>query len=188
VLFLVALGTAADIVLSRSSRAGVWSKPTRIPLGPRGRSTDFVLPAFAVDPRFKNRLALAFYALTSPDCSDPRCRLVAGLATSVTGGKRWHRVWTSSPMRLGWLADTSQGQMVGDYFGLTFSGGRALALVVLADAARRTVQRGALRRLDCAALTAGQPAQRRGSSRLGEHDPGEDRRAAAPTEPAEPVT
>ena len=33
--------------------------------------------------------------------------------------------------RLDWLADTSQGRMVGDYFGLTFTGGRALAVVVL---------------------------------------------------------
>jgi hypothetical protein len=120
-----------DIVFSRSSHAGVWSKPVRIPLGQPRRSTDYVLPAFAVDPRFKNRLALAFYALSRPDCSDPGCRLVAGLATSVTGGRRWRRVWTSSPMRLQWLADTSQGRMVGDYFGLTFTGGRALALVVL---------------------------------------------------------
>lgn len=125
-----------DIVLSRSSRAGVWSRPTRIPLGPRGRSTDYLLPAFAVDPRFKTRLALAFYALTSPDCADVGCRLVAGLATSVTGGRRWRKVWTSSPMRLGWLADTSQGRMVGDYFGLTFTGGRALALLVLPRAPR----------------------------------------------------
>jgi hypothetical protein len=133
-------GTLWEPATTSSSRVprarACEAKPTRIPLGPRGRSTDFVLPAFAVDPHFKNRLALAFYALTSPDCSDPRCRLVAGLATSVTGGKRWHRVWTSSPMRLGWLADTSQGQMVGDYFGLTFSGGRALALVVLARTPR----------------------------------------------------
>ena len=120
-----------DIVLSRSSRAGAWSKPARIPLGPLGKRTDYVLPAFAVDPQFKSRLALAFYALTSPDCSGPGCRLVAGLATSVTGGRRWRRVWTSSPMRLDWLADTSQGRMVGDYFGLTFTGGRALAVVVL---------------------------------------------------------
>lgn len=120
-----------DIVLSRSSRAGVWSRPTRIPLGPRGRSTDYVLPAFAVDPRFKARLALAFYTLTNPDCSDRRCRLAAGLATSVTGGRRWRRAWTSNPMRLGWLADTSQGRMVGDYFGLTFTGARTLALLVL---------------------------------------------------------
>jgi hypothetical protein len=125
-----------DIVLSRSTRASVWSKPVRIPLGPMRRTTDFILPALAVDPRFKARLALAFYALTSPDCSDPSCRLVAGLATSVTGGKRWRRIWTSSPMRLGWLADTSQGRMVGDYFGLTFSGGRALAVVVLPHARR----------------------------------------------------
>jgi hypothetical protein len=58
--------------------------------------------------------------------------LVAGLATSVTGGKRWRRAWTSSPMRLTWLADTSQGRMVGDYLGLTFTCGRALAVVVLA--------------------------------------------------------
>jgi hypothetical protein len=121
-----------DIVLSRSSRPGAWSKPVRIPLGPTGRKTDFVLPALAVDPRFKVRLALAFYALTSPDCSAPSCRLVAGMATSVTGGNRWRRVWTSSPMRLGWLADTSQGRMAGDYFGMTFSGGRALAVVTIA--------------------------------------------------------
>ncbi len=121
-----------DIVLSRSPRPGAWSKPVRIPLGPSRGKADFVLPAIAVDPRFKARLALAFYSLTSPDCSGSSCRLVAGLATSVTGGKRWRRVWTSSPMRLTWLADTSQGRMVGDYFGLTFTGGRALAVVVLA--------------------------------------------------------
>ncbi len=37
-----------DIVLARSSRAGVWSKPIRIPLGPARRSTDYILPASAV--------------------------------------------------------------------------------------------------------------------------------------------
>lgn len=125
-----------DIVLSRSSRAGAWSKPVRIPLGSARRRADFVLPALTVDPRFKARLALAFYALSSPDCSAPTCRLVAGVATSMTGGKRWRRVWTSSPMRLDWLADTSQGRMVGDYVGMTFTGGRALAVVVLPRAPR----------------------------------------------------
>jgi hypothetical protein len=35
-------------------------------------------------------------------------------------------------MRLAWLAETSSGRMLGDYFGSVFAGGRAVSVVSLA--------------------------------------------------------
>jgi hypothetical protein len=126
---------ANDIVLARSPSPGVWTEPQRVPLGPLIASTDFVLPAIAVQPDTRGvgaHLALAYYALTTPDCSGVGCELTAGFATSLTAGRSWQAASVGNPMKLDWLAPTSIGRMVADYVAAVFVPGRAVGIFALA--------------------------------------------------------
>jgi hypothetical protein len=124
-----------DIVWSRSTAAGRWTAPRRIPLGPVRAATDFVLPDIAVSG---NRLALTYYAVSSADCTEANCLLDVFLVTSKTAGRRWAkpRRLNARRMRLDWLAQTSSGRMVGDYVATVFSGKRVVSVHVQAGPAR----------------------------------------------------
>jgi hypothetical protein len=126
---------ANDIVLARSLVPGVWSQPQRIPLEPLTGTKDFVLPAVAVQPETHSagaHLSLAYYSLSTPDCSGENCELTAGLATSLDAGQTWRTTAVGSPMRLDWLAPTVYGRMVGDYVAAVFVPGRAVGIYSLA--------------------------------------------------------
>jgi hypothetical protein len=129
---------ADDAVLARSSAGSRWTRPQRIPLVPRTSATDVVLPTLGVDPTGRGRLVLTYYTLTRAGCASTACRLNAWQTTSRTAGSRWTRPrrLNRTPMRLAWLAATSSGRMVGDYFGAVFTGGRAVSLSSLARAPR----------------------------------------------------
>jgi len=120
-----------DIVWSRSTAAGTWTPVRRIPLGPLGSRTDFVLPDLAVAG---TQLALTYYAVSSPDCTEATCSLDTYLVSSKTGGARWSKPRRLNPrsMRLTWLAQTSSGRMVGDYTGTVFAGKRIVSVHVQA--------------------------------------------------------
>lgn len=126
---------ADDIVWSRSTAAGSWTAARRVPLGPVRSRTDFVLPDLAVSG---SKLALTYYAVSSADCTEANCLLDVFLVTSKTAGRRWAkpRRLNTRRMRLGWLAQTSSGRMVGDYVGTVFSGNRVVSVHVQAGPAR----------------------------------------------------
>jgi hypothetical protein len=126
-----------DIVWTRSTRPGSWTRPRRVPLGPLRGLTQFTLPDLAVDPASRGaraRLALSYYALSNPNCTERTCLLDVYLVTSRTGGSRWTRPRRLNPrrMRLTWLAQTNSGRMVGDYTGTVFSGRRVVSVHVQA--------------------------------------------------------
>jgi hypothetical protein len=126
--------TGHDVVLTRSAGRGAWTTPVRVPLGPQD-SADYLLPALGVDEQSRGdgaRVALAYYSLSSYDCGGDSCRVLAGLATSVTGGRTWHVDLVGQPMRLSWLAPTSIGHMLGDYVASVFVPGRAVGIFALA--------------------------------------------------------
>jgi hypothetical protein len=129
---------ADDAVFARSSSGSTWTRPQRIPLVPRTTATDVVLPSLGVDPSVRGRLVLTYYTLTAAGCAPTACRLNAWQATSHTAGSRWSRPrrLNAAPMRLAWLAGTSTGRMVGDYFGSVFAGNRAVSVFSLARAPR----------------------------------------------------
>jgi hypothetical protein len=129
---------ADDAVLARSSAGSTWTRPQRIPLVPRTSATDVVLPSLGVDPATRGRLALTYYTLAPAGCAPTACRVNAWQSSSRTGGSRWTppRRLNTTPMRLAWLAATSSGRMVGDYFGAVVTGGRAISVVSLARAPR----------------------------------------------------
>jgi hypothetical protein len=128
---------ADDIVWSRSTAPGRWTRPRRVPLGPLRSRIDFVLPELAVDPASRGaraRLALTYYALNHADCTEVNCLLDVYLVTSRTAGTRWARPRRLNPqrMRLTWLAQTTSGRMVGDYMGTVFVGRRVVSVHVQA--------------------------------------------------------
>ena len=64
------------------------------------------------------------------------CQLNVGYISSADGGTHWSppTQLNSTALKLNWLADTSQGRMVGDYISTSFSGSAAVPTFVLASA------------------------------------------------------
>jgi hypothetical protein len=124
-----------DIVWSRSTAPGVWTPVRRIPLAPVTSPLDLTIPDLTA---LGKRLALAYYALSSADCTETNCLLDAYLVTSSTAGARWAKPRRMNParMRLTWLAQTVSGRMVGDYTGVVMSGKRVVSVHVQARAPR----------------------------------------------------
>jgi hypothetical protein len=122
-----------DIVVSRSDAPRRWTAVRRIPLGSLRADTEFALPDLAVDPSSRGaraRLALTYYTLSSAQCAGADCRLDVYLVTSKSAGTRWTKPRRLNPtrMRLGWLAQTASGRMVGDYMATVFAGKRVVSL------------------------------------------------------------
>jgi len=110
---------SSDLVLSTSSDGTTWSPVQRIPIDPVGSGVDHFIPGLAVDRTTTGNvahLALAFYSFTQTNCTLATCNLNVGFVSSVNGGKSWSRnAQLAGPMKLTWIAQTSQGRMVGDY-------------------------------------------------------------------------
>jgi hypothetical protein len=111
--------SSSDLVLSTSSDGVTWSPVQRIPIDPVGSGVDHFIPGLAVDRTTAGNsahLALAFYYFTQANCALTACSLNVGFVSSVNGGKSWSRSERlAGPMKLTWIAQTSQGRMVGDY-------------------------------------------------------------------------
>jgi hypothetical protein len=129
---------SADIVLA-TSRDGVrWNAPTRVPTGPF--EGFYFLPALAVDPATSGtnaRLALLYHSMSPSHVCDPTSGCLGidvRMVTSTNGGRSW-----TSPRRLNafsmppfWMADTSLGRMLGDYFSVSWVRGSPIAVFSLA--------------------------------------------------------
>ena len=169
-------GAANDIVLSTSSDGTTWSDVRRIPIDPVGSGVDHFIPGLAVDrttagPR--TQLALAYYFYPSADCTAATCQLEVGFTSSRDAGRHWSNPHTlAGPMRLDWLANTTQGVMVGDYISTSMLAGQHRAVPVFAEAtpptgtvfdepmaaARQTVRGGSIPMIDDPVLfTGGSP-------------------------------
>ena len=111
--------SSSDLVLSTSSDGVTWSSVQRIPIDPVGSGVDHFIPGLAVDRATAGNaahLALAYYYFTQANCALTACNLNVGFISSVNGGKSWSRSERlAGPMKLTWIAQTSQGRMVGDY-------------------------------------------------------------------------
>lgn len=124
---------ANDIVMSTSTNGTTWSTVTRIPTDAVGSGIDHVIPGIAVDPSTSGssaHLGLAFYYCAST------CQLQVGFVSSTNGGASWSSktTLTSTPIDLSWIANTSQGRMVGDYISTSFANGNAFPIFAVATA------------------------------------------------------
>jgi BNR repeat-like domain len=116
--------TSNDLVLSESADGINWSPPARIPIDPVNSGADHFIPGLAVDPHTAGdhaRLALTYYSYPNAACTLATCELNVGFISSTDGGSTWSEpLELAGPMRLGWLPDTTQGLMVGDYISTSF--------------------------------------------------------------------
>jgi hypothetical protein len=131
--------SANDIVMSTSTNGTTWSAVTRIPSDPVGSGVDHFIPGLAVDKLTSGstaHLVLAFYYYPNASCSSTTCQLDIGYSSSTNGGSNWtSTINITGPMTLSWLANTTQGRMVGDYISTSFNGsGTAFPVFAVASA------------------------------------------------------
>ena len=130
--------SANDLVFSTSSDGVNWSAVTRIPLDPVGSGVDHFIPGLAVDKSTSDgsaHLVVTFYFYPNANCTTATCQLDVGYATSADGGATWtSNTQVAGPMSLSWIANTSQGRMVGDYISTSFVGGPAFPAFEVASA------------------------------------------------------
>jgi hypothetical protein len=125
-----------DLVLIRSTDGDNWSSPMRIPIEITSQNIDVFLPTLAIDPTAAAppRMALTYYFYPTSACDVTTCRLHAAAVTSMDGNTWSEPVGLAGPMPLDWLAETSSGPMVGDYFGTVFANGFVFPVITVANA------------------------------------------------------
>lgn len=125
-----------DLVMSSSTDGQHWTAVSPIRIPGASRTSDDVIPALAADPSVSNgpaHLALTYYAYRTADCGPSSCQLDVALITSDDAGTTWTRPTVlAGPMNLTWLANTTQGRMVGDYISTSYSGGVPVPVFALA--------------------------------------------------------
>jgi hypothetical protein len=127
-----------DIVYSASSDGVAWSAVTRVPIDSTRSGVDHFIPGLAVDRSTSGssaHLGLAYYFYPVSSCTASTCQLDAGFISSGDGGASWAAATAvAGPMTLSWLANTTQGLMVGDYISTSFAGGTAHPVIAVANA------------------------------------------------------
>jgi hypothetical protein len=128
--------TSNDIIMSTSTNGTSWSAPTRVPIDAANSAADHFVPGIGVDPSSSGstaRIGLTYYYYPVASCTTSTCRLDVGFVSSSDGGSTWSApTQVAGPMRIPWLADTSQGRMVGDYVSTSVAGGSSFPFFALA--------------------------------------------------------
>jgi hypothetical protein len=128
--------SANDIVMSTSTDGQTWSPVARVPIDPTDSGVDHFIPGIGADRASFGagaRLALSYYYYPVSGCNASTCQLTAGFVSSLDGGATWSAPkQISAPMNLSWIANTSQGRMVGDYISTSFAGGYAFPVFAIA--------------------------------------------------------
>jgi hypothetical protein len=127
-----------DIVFITSNDGLSWSSVRRVPIHSIGTTFDHFIPGLGVNKATSGstaRLGLAYYFYPQGNCGFSTCQLGVGFISSQNGGVSWSAPRTlASSMNLSWLANTSQGRMVGDYISTSWSGGTAHPVFAIASA------------------------------------------------------
>jgi hypothetical protein len=128
---------ANDIVMSKSTSETTWGPVTRVPIDATTSAVDHFIPGIGVDRSTSGataRVGLTYYFYPNRSCTAATCQLDVGFISSVNGGSSWSpATQLAGPMTLSWLANTSQGRMVGDYISTSIrNGARAFPVVTVA--------------------------------------------------------
>jgi hypothetical protein len=125
---------ANDIVMSKSTSETTWGAVTRV----TSDGGDHFIPGIGVDPTTSGstaKIGLTYYRYPTANCTASTCQLTAGYTSSTNGGSSWSApTQLAGPMNLSWIANTSQGPMVGDYISTSIVGGRAWPTIAVANA------------------------------------------------------
>ena len=115
-----------DLVMTTSTNGRNWTPVVRIPIDAVTSGVDHFIPGIAVDRNTSGataRLALTYYFYPDASCTSATCELMVGWISSADGGTTWSTPETlAGPITLSWIANTTQGRMVGDYISTSFTG------------------------------------------------------------------
>ncbi len=116
-----------DLVYSTSSDGSTWSAVTRIPIDATTSTVDHFIPGIGIDPTTSGataHVAVHYYFYPKTSCTKSTCSLYVGYVSSGNGGTTWNqRQILAGPMELGWLPNSQNGLMVGDYIATAFVSG-----------------------------------------------------------------
>ncbi len=116
-----------DLVYSTSADGANWSVVTRIPIDDISSTVDHFIPGVGIDPATSGasaHVALHYYYYPQSNCTVSTCQLIVGYVSSANGGSTWNApVALTGPMQLGWLPNSQNGLMVGDYIATVFTNG-----------------------------------------------------------------
>lgn len=116
-----------DLVYSTTTDGVNWSAVTRIPSDDISSTVDHFIPGIGIDPATSGagaHVALHYYYYPQSNCTVSTCQLVVGYISSANGGSTWNApVTLTGPMQLGWLPNSQNGLMVGDYIATAFLNG-----------------------------------------------------------------
>jgi BNR repeat-like domain len=131
-----------DLVMTTSTDGVTWTPVTRIPIDSLNSGVDHFIPGLGVDPSSTTgQLALTYYFYRSSRCNKKSpCQLEVGHVQSNDGGVNWSPPTdVAGPFAVTWVADTTQGRMVGDYISTSWLNGRAWPAFAVASAPVGTV-------------------------------------------------
>jgi hypothetical protein len=127
-----------DLVYSTSADGVTWSAVTRIPIDDTSSTVDHFIPGVGIDPATSGanaHIGIHYYYYSQSNCSPSTCQLIVGFISSANGGTTWNSpVTLAGPMQLGWLPNSQNGLMVGDYIATVFTSGVPHGLFAVATA------------------------------------------------------
>ena len=116
-----------DLVYSTSTDGVTWSAVTRVPIDPVTSTVDHFIPGIGIDPTTSGstaHVAIHYYYYSNTSCTKSTCKLYVGYISSHNGGSTWNAFTKlAGPMQLGWLPNSQNGLMVGDYIATAFTSG-----------------------------------------------------------------
>lgn len=116
-----------DLVYSTSSDGVTWSAVSRVPIDATSSTVDHFIPGIGIDPTTSGataHVAIHYYFYSTSSCTKSTCQLFVGYISSHNGGSTWNAFRKlAGPMQLGWLPNSQNGLMVGDYIATAFSSG-----------------------------------------------------------------
>jgi hypothetical protein len=130
--------TTNDLVYSTSSDGVNWSAVTRIPIDDTSTTVDHFIPGIGIDLSTSGataHVAVHYYYYSNSSCNVSTCQLFVGYISSANAGSTWSSpsTLTSAPMALGWLPNSQNGLMVGDYIATAFVNGVPLGVFAVAQ-------------------------------------------------------
>jgi hypothetical protein len=127
-----------DLVYSTSSDGVNWSPVLRIPIDETSSAVDHFIPGIGIDPATSGagaHVGLHYYYYSQSNCTAFTCQLLVGFISSANGGLSWNPpVALSGAMLLGWLPNSQNGLMVGDYIATAFTNGVPHGVFAVASA------------------------------------------------------
>jgi hypothetical protein len=130
--------TTNDLVYSTSIDGVNWSTVTRIPIDNTSSTVDHFIPGIGIDPATSGstaHIALTYYYYSQSNCAAATCQLFVGYISSGNGGSTWSAPTAlTGAMMLGWLPNSQNGLMVGDYIATAFTNGTPRGIFAVAQA------------------------------------------------------